>query len=78
MDKLLHVIQLVVVLCPKGNIKMKAWLHDKCSAIFFLTLVIYLITLFTVSYVGVYLTYVAVPTIIITGFIAYVTMPKET
>lgn len=55
---------------------MKRWLHEKCSVIFFLTLVVYLITLFTVSYVGVYLTYVAAPVIVITGFIAYVTRPK--
>ncbi len=54
---------------------MKNWLHDKCSAIFWLTLVVYVLTLYFVSYVGVYLTYIAVPTIVITGFIAYITRP---
>ena len=56
---------------------MKDWLHEKCSVIFFITLVLYLITLYFASYVGVYLTYVAVPVIVITGFFAYVTRPGE-
>ncbi|EDM67317.1 hypothetical protein PE36_12762 [Moritella sp. PE36] len=55
---------------------MKNWLHDKCSVIFWLTLAVYALTLYFVSYVGVFLTYIAVPTIVITGFIAYVTRPN--
>ena len=45
--------------------------------IFFLTLVLYFATLYFSNYVGVYLTYVAVPTIVATGFIAYVTRPED-
>ncbi len=56
---------------------MRAWIYEKSSVIFWLTLIIYLITLFAVSYVGVYLTYVAVPTIIISGFFMYCTRPKK-
>ena len=51
-------------------------MHEKASFIFSITLILYLITLFTVSYVGVYLTYVALPVIIISGFIAYITRSK--
>ena len=52
---------------------MKSWLHDKCSVIFWLTLSAYALTLYFASYVGVFLTYIAVPTVVITGFLAYVT-----
>lgn len=52
-------------------------MHEKANFVFWITLVLYLITLFTVSYVGVYLTYIALPVIIISGFIAYVTRPKD-
>jgi hypothetical protein len=56
---------------------MRKWLHEKCSAVFFLTLIIYLITLFTVQDVGVYLTYVAIPVIVISGSVAYITRPTD-
>lgn len=56
---------------------MKSWLYDKSSIIFWWTLILYLITIFTVSYVGVYLTYVAIPVIVISGLIMYCTAPKE-
>lgn len=56
---------------------MKNWLYEKCSVLFVLTLVCYLSTLYFTSYVGVYLTYFSVPTIVITGFIAYVTRPED-
>jgi hypothetical protein len=56
---------------------MKSWLYDKSSIMFWWTLILYLITIFTVSYVGVYLTYVAIPVIVISGLIMYCTAPKE-
>ena len=56
---------------------MRAWIYKKSSVIFWLTLVLYLVTIFTVSYVGVYLTYVAVPTIVVSGFLMYCTRPRE-
>jgi hypothetical protein len=40
--------------------------------VFMLTLLIYIITIASLPYVGVYLTYVAVPVIIITGAIKFV------
>lgn len=49
---------------------------EKAEFVFFLTLGLYLITLFTVPYVGVYLTYAAIPTIIISGLIAKFTIWK--
>ena len=52
-------------------------MHHTAEIIFFSTLALYLITLFTVSYVGVYLTYVAVPVIVVSGLIMYWTRPKE-
>ncbi len=45
--------------------------------IFLLTLAIFVLTLMTVSYVGVYLTYVAVPVIVVFGSLAYFLDPKE-
>ncbi|CAA6804467.1 MAG: Unknown protein [uncultured Sulfurovum sp.] len=47
------------------------------GVILFWTLVTYVLTLMFVSYVGVYLTYVAVPTIIVTGTIYYFCEKKE-
>ena len=44
--------------------------------IFWSTLILYIITLCTVSYVGVYLTYIAIPIIIISGLIMKMTKPK--
>jgi c-di-AMP phosphodiesterase-like protein len=52
-------------------------MHEKAKFVFTLTLVLYLITLFTVSYVGVYLTYIALPVIVISGLIMYITEPKN-
>jgi len=45
--------------------------------VFLITLFLYIITLIFVSYVGVYLTYVAIPVIVISGVIAYFLEPKE-
>lgn len=55
---------------------MKKWLYKFSSVVFALTLATYVLTLITVSYVGVYLTYVAVPVIIIFGMLAYFLAPK--
>ncbi len=52
---------------------MKNTLHKTASVAFWLTLVIYVFTLFMVDYVGVYLTYIAIPTIVVSGVIMYIT-----
>lgn len=52
-------------------------MHDKAGFVFYTTLALYLITLYTVSYVGVYLTYVALPVIVISGLIMYWTTPED-
>ncbi len=51
-------------------------MHAKASFVFWLTLLLYLITLFSVSYVGVYLTYIAIPILIISGIIMKCSTPK--
>lgn len=51
-------------------------MHSKARFIFYTVLAIYLITIFTVSYVGVYLTYFAIPVIVISGLIMRFTKPK--
>lgn len=56
---------------------MKAWLHDKFSMIFFVTLFIYILIWLTVSYIGVYVTYVAGPVLVISGVLAWFTAPKK-
>lgn len=57
---------------------MKKWLHDKSQLVFFLTLVIYVGIWMTVSYIGVYVTYVAGPVILLSGVLMFLTRPKET
>jgi len=51
-------------------------MHAKASFVFWLTLFLYLLTLFTVSYVGVYLTYIAIPILVISGLIMKCSTPK--
>ena len=52
-------------------------MHEKSTFVFWTALILYLITLFTVSYVGVYLTYIAIPIIVISGLIMKLTSPRE-
>ncbi|PWI34735.1 hypothetical protein DI392_00155 [Vibrio albus] len=44
--------------------------------LFWVTLALYILTLCTVSYVGVYLTYIAIPLIVVSGLIMKCTKPK--
>ena len=53
-------------------------MHEKAAFVFWVTLILYLITLATVTYVGVYLTYIAIPIIVLSGLIMKITKPKET
>lgn len=46
------------------------------SFVFWVALGLYIITLLTVSYVGVYLTYIAIPVIVVSGLIMRVAKPK--
>lgn len=57
---------------------MKQRIHNFFSFIFWLTLIIYIGIWFTVSYIGVYVTYVAAPVLLISGIFAYITSSKET
>jgi len=52
-------------------------MYEKSAFIFWLVLILYIITIFTVSYVGVYLTYIALPIIIIAGLIMKLSNPKD-
>jgi len=52
-------------------------MHKISSFIFWATLILYIVTLLTVSYVGVYLTYFAIPVILISGLIMKFTTPKN-
>ncbi|ELY6322473.1 hypothetical protein SNQ60_004348 [Cronobacter turicensis] len=56
---------------------MKNWIHHKAKIIFGFTLAIYLLIWLTVSYVGVYVTYVAGPILLISGVILWITMPSS-
>lgn len=56
---------------------MRNWLHEKSSVIFWITLIVYIIIWATVSYVGVYVTYVAGPVLVISGIIMWLSAPKE-
>lgn len=52
-------------------------IYKFCLTVSLSTLVLYLITLVTVSYVGVYLTYVALPVIVVFGLLAFWLEPKQ-
>lgn len=52
-------------------------MYEIAAFVFWLTLILYLITLFVVSYVGVYLTYIAIPVIVIFGLIMKYSNPKK-
>ena len=56
---------------------MKKWIYNKASVIFWITLAIYILIWLTVSYVGVYVTYVAGPVLVVSGAVAWLTSPSE-
>jgi hypothetical protein len=56
---------------------MKNAIHRYSLIVFGLTALLYGITISSVPYVGVYLTYVAVPVIVVSGLLAYMTRPKD-
>ena len=56
---------------------MKKWIYNKASVIFWITLAIYILIWLTVSYVGVYVTYVAGPVLLVSGAVAWLTSPSE-
>ena len=57
---------------------MKEWIHCKTAVIFLdNTGYIYVLICFTVSYVGVYVTYIAGPILLVTGILAWLTKPSS-
>ena len=52
-------------------------MHEKAAFIFWVTLILYVTTLFTVSYVGVYLTYIAIPFIALSGIVMLIAKPSK-
>lgn len=51
-------------------------MYKTSAFVFWTTLCLYLVTLMTVSYVGVYLTYVALPVIVISGLVMRLSRPR--
>lgn len=56
---------------------MRNKIHDFFQAVFIITLLIYIAIWMTVSYIGVYVTYVAGPIIFISGIMMYLFKTKE-
>ncbi len=56
---------------------MRKWLYDKSFAVFWITLAIYILIWATVSYIGVYVTYVAAPLLLFSGLIMWFSKPKK-
>lgn len=56
---------------------MKSRIHNKALAVFLVTLALYVFIWATVSYVGVYVTYVAGPILLCSGLIALFTASGE-
>ena len=52
-------------------------MYEVAQFIFWITLILYGLTLFFISYVGVYLTYIAIPVIVLSGLIMKFTKPSE-
>ncbi len=52
-------------------------MHEISKFTFWIMLVLYVATLVFVTYVGVYLTYVAIPIIVISGLVMTITKPKN-
>lgn len=50
-------------------------MYEKAAFVFWTTLGLYLVTLFTVTYVGVYLTYIAIPFITLSGLVMLIAKP---
>lgn len=56
---------------------LRNWLYEKSMVVFWLTLAIYVLIWCTVSYIGVYVTYVAGPLLLISGLIAWFSSPSN-
>jgi O-antigen/teichoic acid export membrane protein len=56
---------------------MKKKIFKKSFAVFITTLLILVILISTLQYVGVYVIYLGVPVLLISGFLAYLTRPKN-
>ncbi|KMY36069.1 hypothetical protein ACH48_12385 [Aeromonas caviae] len=56
---------------------MKKWIYEKSLAICLGALALYILIWCTVSYIGVQVTYVLGPIILMFGLIAYFTAPSE-
>jgi len=52
-------------------------MYDKASFVFWTALGLYIFTLLTVPYVGVYLTYIVIPLIVLSGIIMKFSIPKK-
>jgi hypothetical protein len=52
-------------------------MYEKAAFVFWTTLGLYLVTLFTVTYVGVYLTYIAIPFIALSGLVMLIAKPAD-
>jgi ABC-type nickel/cobalt efflux system permease component RcnA len=52
-------------------------MYEKAAFLFWTTLGLYLVTLFTVTYVGVYLTYIAIPLITFFGLVMLIAKPSK-
>ena len=52
-------------------------MYEKASFVFWITLILYIVTLMTASYVGVYLTYIAIPIIVVSGLVMKFSEPNQ-
>ncbi|SHH53660.1 hypothetical protein [Ferrimonas marina] len=55
---------------------MREWIHNWAERIFLVTLIGYGLLIYFLDYVGVKITYTAVPIIAVSLFVAYVTRPR--
>jgi len=56
---------------------MKTWLYQKSISVFLFTLAVYILIWCTASYIGVYVTYIAGPVLVLSGLLAYWCAPGE-
>jgi hypothetical protein len=56
---------------------MKKWIYEKSTVVFVASLLLYILIWCTVSYIGVQVTYVLGPIILISGLLSYFFSPSD-
>jgi hypothetical protein len=70
-------IPIILISWYIGFSKVYVSMHSNSKNIFVITLFLWIVTFFTVSYVGVYLIWIAGPILLVSGFISWFTKSEK-